>query len=78
MKTMTTEVIHEGTNKNGQRFKAVAFYGNNGFLYTKTYIYDMEGYVDKTVTVFSDGTIDIQPAEPMLYDLEPITHFFQD
>ena len=54
---MKTEIIHEGINKNGQRFKVIAFYSNCGFLYTKTYIYDSEGFVDKAITVFTDGTI---------------------
>ena len=30
------------------------------FLYTRTYIFDDEGYVDKMITVFRDGTVDIQ------------------
>lgn len=54
---MKTEIIHEGINKNGQRFKVIAFYSNNGFLYTKTYIYDDEGFLDKAITVFADGVM---------------------
>ena len=57
---MKTEIIHEGVNHNGQRFKAIAFYISSGFLYTKTYIYDDDGYVDKQVTVYADGKVDIQ------------------
>ena len=30
------------------------------FLYTRTYIYDDEGLVDKMITVFWDGTVDTQ------------------
>ena len=48
------------------------------FFYTKTYFYDADGYVEKTVTVFASGTVSIDPPEPENNDLEPITHFFQD
>ena len=57
---MKTEIIHEGVNHKGQQFKVIAFYAPHGFLYTKTYIYDDEGYVDKQVTVYADGRINTQ------------------
>lgn len=57
---MKTEVIHEGVNHKGQRFKVIAFYGATGFMYTKTYLYDEDGYVEMSVTVYADGRVDIK------------------
>ena len=54
---MRKEVIYEGINNNGQQIKVVAIWVNGRFLYTKTYIFDDEGYVDSSVTVFSDGAV---------------------
>lgn len=35
--------------------------GSSGTLfYTRTYLLDDEGYVDKMITVFSDGTVEEQ------------------
>lgn len=31
---------------------------NGMLLYTRTYIYDDNGYVDKMITVFQDGTVE--------------------
>lgn len=57
---MKTDVICDGTNKNGNRFKVIAFYFLERLLYTKTYIYDSESFVEKEVTVFTDGTVSAQ------------------
>lgn len=40
--------------------KVVAFYYRGELLYTKTYTYDADGFVEKAITVFADGDIDIQ------------------
>ncbi len=40
---MKTETIHEGINKNGNKFRVVAFYYQGKFFYTRTYIFDGEG-----------------------------------
>ena len=37
---------------------------NGKFMYTVTYVFDAEGFVDKTVRVFADGTVDAQGAWP--------------
>ena len=37
-----------------------AVFLNNRFMYTVTYIYDDEGYVDKMIRVYADGTVDVQ------------------
>ncbi len=54
---MKTVVLHED-----KKTKVVAFYhGEDERLqYTRTYIRDEEGFVDKMVTVFLDGTVDVQ------------------
>lgn len=57
---METVVIQEGTNHKGQRYKVIAFYGNCGFMYTKTYLYDSDGYVEMSITVYEDGQVDIK------------------
>lgn len=55
---MRTKIIHEGVNYKGQRFKVIAFYRNGDvFFYTRTFIYDSEGYVEEDIRVFTDGTI---------------------
>jgi hypothetical protein len=38
--------------------KSVSIRGK--LLYTRTYIFDAEGFVDKMITVFWNGTVDIQ------------------
>lgn len=57
---MKTVVIQEGVNHKGQRFKVIALYGNCGFMYTRTYLYDSEGYVEMSVIVYPDGQVDIK------------------
>lgn len=37
-----------------------AVFLHNEFIYTRTYILDAEGFVEKQITVFQDGTVDIQ------------------
>lgn len=51
-KAMRTEVLFED-----KRNKVVAVYVRDTLLYTRTYTYDSDGYVDKDVTVFNDGVV---------------------
>lgn len=52
---MRTDILFKGEGS-----KVVAFYYMEKLLYTKTYIYDAEGYVEKAITVFANGDVDIQ------------------
>ena len=57
VQSMRKEFIHEGINANGQKFEVIAVWLDSGFLYTKTNIFDDEGYLDSSVTVFADGSV---------------------
>ena len=50
---MRTQILHRD-----QYSEVVAVYIKNTLSYTRTYLFDSEGYVEKTITVYADGTID--------------------
>ena len=53
-RTLKTEVLLK-TNK----IKVIAFYQHEKLLWTKTYVYDDEGAVEKYTCVFADGSISV-------------------
>ena len=52
---METKILHES-----EMNKVVAVYLYGKLLYTRTYIKDTDGYVDRMITVFANGDYDIQ------------------
>ena len=53
-RTLRTEVL-----LNTGKIKVIAFYHHSELLWTKTYVYDDEGAVDKYTCVFPDGSISV-------------------
>ena len=52
---MKVEILYDSKES---RVKAVYLRGT--LYYTRTYLFDEDGYVKKSITVFRDGTISIQ------------------
>ena len=46
-------------SKNG-RVKVVGVYLNDDLLYIRSYCYDEVGFVEKMITVFRSGEVDVQ------------------
>jgi hypothetical protein len=55
---MTITILHD----DGQT-RITAVYQGGKLQYTRTYITDPDGFLEKTVTVFSDGTYEIKKEE---------------
>lgn len=49
----TTEIYKD------EKRHVIAFEYRGKFMYTRTYIYGEDGYVEKDIKVFADGTVEI-------------------